>query len=356
MTSSTHNWKKYCIPPAAPLTLILKTIDEHSAQIALVVDENEKLLGVITDGDIRRRLLQADYSFTAKDIMTLTPKTVSPETTQGTALQLMQQHYLQHLPIVDANRRLYGLWLLRDLLQVETYPNTVVLMAGGKGSRLKHLTENLPKPLLKAGKRPILESILESFLSFGFTKFYFSVNYLSHMILDHFGNGEKWGVSIEYLHEDTPLGTAGALSLLPEQQHSFFVMNGDILASVDFRKLLLQHEENNSALTIATKKFSYQVPYGVICIDEKNCVTEIQEKPTYEWEVSSGIYLISPEAQRLVPKNTFFDMPHLFKQVQEKQWRLDTSSIEGYWLDIGQLHDYETAKRLFLHTICEDEL
>ena len=347
MISDITGWEKFCIGPATPLNEILRTIDASSAQVALVVDEESRLLGIVTDGDIRRRLLQAEYSFTAQDVMTKTPKTVSTKTSPTLALQIMQQQFLQHLPIVDEGNRLRGIWLLRDLLKTEKYPNSVVLMAGGKGTRLKHLTESTPKPLLKVGKRPILECILEKFITSGFCKFYISVNYLSHMIVDYFGNGEKWGVSIEYLHEKKPLGTAGALSLLPQQEHPFFVMNGDILAFLDFRMLLQAHEEQNSALTIATKSFSYQVPYGVLCTDGNNYVTDIQEKPTVEWNVSSGIYVVSPVAQKLVPKNIFFDMPHLFGKIQESTLPLYTVKIDGYWLDIGQLHDYERAKSLF---------
>lgn len=343
-----NSWKSTLIPENSSIIDAVNIIDRSAMQIGLVVDEGRKLLGVVTDGDIRRAILnKVSLDEPVKKIMAKQPVTAHVNDEREVLLRTMKQKILRHLPIVDDEGCVVGLETLLGLAKQECFDNPVVIMAGGEGSRLRPLTKDCPKPLLCVGDKPILEIIMENFLSSGFQRFYFSVNYKAEMIQSHFGSGEKWGAEITYIKEKKPLGTAGALSLLPERPNKpFFVMNGDLLTKVNFRHLLDFHVDNGADATMCVRQYQFQVPYGVVQTDGHHLL-EVEEKPLHTFFVNAGIYVLAPRVIEMIPGDTFFDMPELFELLLKKGAKPAVFPIREYWLDIGQLGDYERAQSDF---------
>jgi len=216
-------------------------------------------------------------------------------------------------------------------------------MAGGLGNRLRPLTEQCPKPLLKVGGKPLLENIVQGFAGYGFRKFYISVNYMAEMIETYFGDGSRFGVSISYIHEDNQLGTAGALGLLPEvPRDSFFVINGDLLTQINFSHLLDFHSQHHSLATMCIKEYHYQVPFGVVQVNGEK-LSALDEKPVQTFFVNAGIYVLEPSILDFIPRNHYFDMTMLFDRIMKKGLKPRVFPIREYWLDIGQLEDYKKA-------------
>ena len=258
---------------------------------------------------------------------------------------MMKKKDILHVPLVDGHGYLVGLETLQHLTELPTHENCVFLMAGGFGKRLRPLTLDVPKPLLKVGTKPILETILEQFVEAGFYNFYISTHYKAEMVSNHFGDGEKWGVSIQYVYEEKPLGTAGALGLLPEDVPDLpvIVMNGDLLTKINLDHLLQFHKEQGGLATMCVREYDFQVPYGVIQSDGKS-VTAIEEKPIHSFFVNAGIYLLEPDCIGLIPDNKFYDMPRLFDELLAIKEKIVSFPLEEYWLDIGRVADYEKAK------------
>jgi NDP-sugar pyrophosphorylase family protein len=226
-------------------------------------------------------------------------------------------------------------------------------MAGGLGTRLRPLTDDIPKPLLKVGNKPILETIIRNFAEHGFVNITISLNYKGDMIKDYFGDGSDFGVNIDYVEENKRLGTAGALSLLKENPHEpFFVMNGDLLTDVNFSHLLDFHSFGNSTATMCVREYEYQVPYGVIQTKDSD-ITSIVEKPIQKFFVNAGIYVLSPSVFNDIPENEFFDMPTLFNILIEKQKKVSSFPIHEYWLDIGRMSDFEQAQSEYFRIFSE---
>ncbi len=343
-----RSWKENILAPERSILDALKQIDATGIQLVLIAGPSGRLEGVLTDGDIRRAILKGQsLEVPAREVMNANPVTVSPDASQEEMLSIMRRGVLHHLPVVDADRRVVGLATLDDLIGAVEKPNRVVLMAGGQGKRLRPLTEDTPKPLLAVGGKPILENILENFAEQGFRRFYISVNYLAHTISDYFQDGSKWGVQIEYLHEKESLGTAGALSLLPEvPEDPILVMNGDLLTRANFTAMLKFHDENRTAATMAVKEYDFQVPYGVVRV-EGHEIRAIEEKPVHRFFVNAGIYAISPEALKVIPSGVYFDMPTLFEKLMANGQSTSAYPLREYWLDIGGLEDFRRANGEF---------
>ena len=342
------DWRSLALNSDVSVIDALRGIENNAAQFALVVD-NEKLQGVITDGDIRRALLRGvglgeSIAKVVKDM----PVTVPPSVNGEQALNLLDEHDIAHLPSVDSEGRILWLWSRKELGGSAPLPNAVIIMAGGLGSRLGELTQECPKPMLRVGGRPILEIVLEKFCSVGFRRFYFAVNYKAEQIHEYFGDGERFQCQIEYLHESKRMGTAGALSLLPPQQHPIIVANADILTQLNARTLLFHHLTKKCVATMLVKRFSMQVPYGVVEHSSDGDVLAIREKPEFSFCVSAGMYALSPEALPLIPKETFFDMPDLFQKLLQQGKKPSVMETHNYWLDIGLPPDYERAKKEFM--------
>jgi dTDP-glucose pyrophosphorylase len=338
------NWRKAAVPETATLRDAVETLDRAAAQIVLVARE-DRLLGTITDGDVRRGLLRGvPLDSPVSAVMNERPQTVLASEGPAVALQRMRQLRIHQMPVLDGEGRLVDLLLLDDLVAAEEQEAVVVLMAGGLGTRLRPLTENTPKPLLNVGGKPLIETIVESFVAQGFRDIYLSVNYKAELFREHFGDGRRFGARIAYIDETEPRGTAGALALLPERPETpLIVMNGDLLTAVDYRSLLRFHMESQAAATMCVREYSVQVPYGVIEVED-NRLTRIVEKPTHSFFINAGIYALSPEALDLVPGEGFFDMPTLFGELVERGRTAAAFPIREYWLDIGRMEDLERAR------------
>ena len=323
----------------------LQIIDKGAIRIAIVIDENQKVIGTLTDGDIRRALLNnISIESTIDCIYFKTPTLGNINDSKELIIQKAIKNKLYQIPIVNNEGKLVEIEDLATLLKIQNRRNRVVLMAGGLGTRLKPLTEKTPKPLLKVGEKPILETIIENFAKYGFVNITISVNYKADMIKNYFGDGSKFGVDIEYIEETKRLGTAGALSLIKQRpQEPFFVMNGDLLTNVNFAHLLDFHSFENSIATMCVRDYDYQVPYGVI---ETNgsLITSIIEKPIQKFFVNAGIYVLSPQIFEFIPQNEFYDMPTLFEELIKKELKTISFPIHEYWLDIGRMSDFEQAQ------------
>jgi dTDP-glucose pyrophosphorylase len=338
------DFTKIMVSPDLSIRETIGLIDSSAMQIALVVDENNRLLGTVTDGDIRRGILNGLSLDAAVDkVMNRQPSICSENDTRESILARMGARRLRHMPVVDRNGRLVGLETLNEFLATREKPNAVVLMAGGLGTRLRPLTENCPKPMLKVGDKPLLETILGNFIDHGFRHFYISVNYMADVVKSYFGDGSRWGVDITYLHEDQRLGTAGALSLLPERPVTpLLVMNGDLLTKVNFSQLLDFHSGHRAQATMCVREYDFQVPYGVVKIDDHH-ITGIDEKPVQKFFVNAGIYVLEPETLGLISPGAYFDMPTLFEKLIELKRATAAFPVREYWLDIGHLEDFERA-------------
>lgn len=338
-----HDWKRIAVSPSSTVKETLEVMDKSALQITLVVAEAENLLGTVTDGDIRRALLAGATLQTSIDqVMNARPVVGQINEKEMLWLKRMNQNQFRHLPIVDAQQKMVGLFYQKK--NVEPVSNAVVLMLGGMGTRLRPLTENIPKPMLPVGDQPILETIVKHIAEQGFEEFYFCINYLGDQIRDYFGTGESLGIRIHYVEEKDRMGTAGALSLLPElPDESFIVMNGDLLTKVDLRSLLNFHNENDNMVSACVREYSQQVPYGVMEL-EGHEVCQLVEKPVYRYFVNGGIYALSPKSLDYVPKETFFDMPSLIDSALAQSQKVGGFPITEYWMDIGQMPDYYQAQ------------
>ena len=330
--------------PQSTIRQALKIIDSGGMQIALVVDQDDRLIGTLTDGDIRRGLLNnLTLDDPIESIVFTAPTVAHLGDSKEEILKKALTKKLRQIPIVDQDHRVIEVQHIEELVRPHQKSNKVILMVGGLGNRLRPLTETTPKPMLKVGNKPILQTIVEKFAEYGFTDIVMCVNYKSHIIQDYFGDGSAFGVTIEYILEEQRMGTAGALSLLTSKPvEPFFVMNGDLLTNVNFEHLFDYHLTHNATATMCVREYDFQVPYGVVNIDG-HTIQSIVEKPVHKFFVSAGIYMLSPEVLELIPKNEFYDMPTLFETLVQQQKLAISFPIREYWLDIGRMEEYERA-------------
>jgi len=325
---------------------VIKIIDSGTKQVALVVDENMKLLGTINDGDIRRAILnKLSLDSSIENVYIKNPMVANINETKEALLNLCSVKKIKHIPLIDEKGLLVGLSTLDELVQKNSKKNRVILMVGGLGERLKPLTNETPKPMLNVGGKPILQTIVERFVSYGFTNITMCTGHKSNVVKDFFEDGAKFGAKVDYIFETKRMGTAGALSLLAskiEVDDPFFVMNGDLLTNVNFENLLDFHLNNDAAATMCVKEYDYKVPYGVISLNDIN-ITSIQEKPVHNFFVNAGIYILNPNCIELIPKNQFFDMTSLFDKVIRKKYKAISFPIREYWLDIGRHSEFQEA-------------
>lgn len=341
----SYDWKQVVVAPSTSLQTALKQLDEGALRIVLVCDETMHLQGVVTDGDVRRGLLRGvGLEAPVSQVMNMQPITVTPETSRSDAVALMQSKSILAIPVVSQGC-VIGLQTLQKLQSARSYQNPVFIMAGGFGTRLRPLTDNTPKPMLKVGERPILETLLLNFIKSGFSNFYISTHYLPHVIRDYFGDGSQWNVNITYVHEEEPLGTGGALGLLPESTPGLplIMVNGDVLTSVDFERVLDFHMTHHAMATMCVREYDYQIPYGVIMGDGERIIS-MEEKPIQRFFVNAGIYVISPEIFKNVEKQKRIDMPTLLQTYLDANEDVFMFPIHEYWLDIGRMDDFKRAQ------------
>lgn len=340
----TNSWRSNVVKDDVSMQSAIETLNNAEIKLVAVENSEKKLVGVVTDGDIRRAILNFKSLDTCiKEVMCHDPITAPKNESKTFVMNLMQKHKLQQIPLVNEHNAIVSILTKDSLLSSQKRNNTVFLMAGGFGTRLRPLTHDCPKPLLKIGKKPILETILDSFCNHGFNNFFISVHYKAEMIKSYFDDGSSFGVDIDYIEENEPLGTAGAMSLLPEQTEPMIVMNGDLLTKVDFSELLSYHDDENAAITMCVREYEYQVPYGVIN-SENNQVVGVTEKPIEKYFVNAGIYVISPEIVKSLNHNEQLDMPDLINACLAKNEKIAMFPIHEYWLDIGRMSDFERAQ------------
>lgn len=343
---------KLFVSSRSSIRAAIECIDHNEKQIALVVDEDERLIDTITDGDIRRAILAGidlDESVALlrqrkSGSLYTAPVTAAEGTELPEILELMKERCVRHVPILDESGRVKDIITYRDVLKSEPLPIQVVVMAGGYGTRLKSLTGDMPKTMLHIGDRPLLESIMKRLRDSGIKRVNLATHYKSEAISRHFGDGSKFGLEIRYVKEDQPLGTAGALSLLGSSKEPLLVMNGDILTQVDFRAMLNFHVDHAADMTVAVKPYEYRIPYGVVSSRGIE-LTGITEKPLFRQLINAGIYLLDPKKCLDIPRGQNYDMTDLIAKLIEKGQRVICFPIREYWLDIGRPSDYEKAKK-----------
>ena len=338
------NIKNIKLKQNATIKEALGIIDSGAMQIALVVDDKDKLLGTLTDGDIRRGILRGlDLDSSIETIVFKEPAIAKISSTKEEILKIALSKKLHQIPIVDDNGIVLDLKEIEELVEPKIKTNRVILMVGGLGTRLRPLTQDTPKPMLKVGNKPILQTIVEKFAEYGFVNITMCVNFNASIIRDYFGDGKEFGVNIDYVLEEKRMGTAGALSLLKERpSEPFFVMNGDLLTNVNFEHIFNYHILNKATATMCVREYDYEVPYGVVKMND-NKIIEIAEKPVQKFFVSAGIYMLSPEILDLIPKNEFYDMPALFEKLIKLSKNVISFPIREYWLDIGRMEEYQRA-------------
>ena len=344
-----HNWRKVILKLNDTMQSAIMVMNEGSGgsfRIVMVVDENERLIGTVTDGDIRRGLIKRlSMDTVITKIMSTNPTVAFEGDDKQQIFSKMKEFDLLSIPIIDRNRKIIGIETLNNLLAKSKYDNPVLLMAGGFGERLKPLTEDLPKPLLKLGEKPILEHILEQFIASGFHDFYISTHYMAEKLKKHFGDGSNWNVSIKYIHEKEPLGTAGALGLLPSDlpKLPILVMNGDLLTKINFEHLLSFHYKNNGIATMCVREYDFRVPYGVVSGNE-HVVTNIVEKPMHKFFVNAGIYVFHPSLINSIDKGVYIDMPQFLQKQIDNSKIINMFPVHEYWIDIGRMEEFERAQ------------
>lgn len=336
------------VSPHTKIEETIRLIDLHSLQIALVVDEDNRLLGTVTDGDIRRGVLKGiSLNQAVSEIMNTAPITVTANENEDNMLKILRRYQIRHLPKLNEAGCIVDLVRLEDLLEATKKEQWVIIMAGGLGSRLKPLTDGCPKPMLTIGEKPLLEIILDHFIEQGFFRFCLSINYKKDQIKEYFGDGSQWGVTINYLEEKFKMGTAGSLSLFDyETTEPVIVMNGDILTKVSFEELLRFHGSHQAAATVAVRSYDLQVPYGVVKVNQEQ-LTGFEEKPVYTAYINAGIYVFHPRIIKGIPVNTCLDMSQLLEQLLVQQEKVVVFPLREYWLDIGELGDFHRAERDF---------
>ncbi len=347
MNESGQTWREIILPINATIKDAINVLNDSSLKIVLVLDEKGKLEGTILDGDIRRGLLKGlDLVSSIDLIVHRDALVVPPEMGRDLVMQLMTANKIQQIPIVDSQQQVIGLHLWDEINKPAIRSNIMVIMAGGKGTRLHPHTVSCPKPLLRIAGKPILEHIIERAKIEGFSHFVLAIYYLGHMIEDYFGNGERFGVKIEYLREDSPLGTAGALSLLnPTPDTTFIVINGDVITDIHYGEMLDFHMQQRATATMAVRLHEWQNPFGVVEIQGIEIIG-YEEKPILRSHINAGVYTIEPIALRLLEKFAPCDMPFFFELMQKESNKVVAYPIHEPWLDVGRPADLEKANNV----------
>ena len=333
-------WQRAVIANSSSIHEAIAVLNLAGTKLVMVLNERGELQGTVTDGDIRRGLLRGvELNQSILNITNMEALVVPPAMSRETVIRIMVANKIEQLPIVDEQRRVVGLHLWSELVADVARDNLMVVMAGGLGTRLRPQTEQCPKPLLSVAGKPILQHIIERASNQGFSRFVLAINYLGHMIEDYFGDGNRFGVQIDYLREESPLGTAGALTLMHTTSRSpFLVTNGDVLTDVRYGELLDFHVRHSAMATMAVRVHEWQHPFGVVQIDGIQ-IAGFEEKPIYKSHINAGIYVLEPEALKFLKSNAYNDMPQLFTSLKEANCRTVAYPMHEPWLDVGRPDD-----------------
>ena len=340
------NWKDSTLLDGGKIKDVIKSLNTSSSQVVVIKDIKNKFIGIITDGDLRRSLIEGNTledSFSS--LINKNPVTVTDHMDNHDVLDLMIKHDIHQIPIVDNTQTITGLHVIDELISKSKLDNTIVIMAGGKGMRLRPYTENCPKPMLLVGDKPMLHHIIDKAKLEGFSNFIITTHYLTHVIENYFKDGSKFGVNISYTHEDKPLGTAGALNLIPKKliEKPFIVTNGDVMTDIKFFDILKFHNKNNAIATMATRPYQLSHPYGVV--EMKGIEIEsFQEKPIYHSHINAGVYVLEPDSIALLEAGEHCDMPTLLKKNKSNKRKVVAYPMHEPWIDIGRLEDLNIAR------------
>lgn len=339
--SELDNLVSEIIDESATLLEAIMAIEGSQSKTVFVLDGQRRLIGSITDGDVRRGILRGvALADMVVGVMNKTPISICDGKLSSGERDLQDAKFVA---VTDASGVFLG--ALRSDKYSEILPNTAIVMAGGKGSRLKPYTNSVPKPLVEIGGQPLIVSLLNQLKQNGFSRVYVSVSHMAQMIMDRLGDGSEFGLEIDYLKEEQPLGTAGSLSLISEKhERPILVTNADLRTQCNFRSLVAFHEEQNASITVAVRSYVHEVPFGVVEINEQEIVG-LREKPILESQVSAGIYCVSPGVLDRLPKNEYLDMPDLIREHIESRFsRIVPFPIHEEWADIGRPEDLERAR------------
>jgi dTDP-glucose pyrophosphorylase len=344
-SSEIETWEKALLPIDTNLQQVITNLNETSFKIVIIVNSDRVLVGTITDGDIRRGLLQGlGMDSSIKDIIFRDPLVVPPQMAHETARQLMFTNKVQQIPVVDEKRCVVGMHLQDNLMVLNKRRNLMVIMAGGKGARLRPHTKNCPKPLLPVAGKPMLEHIIIGAKAEGFQYFVLAIHYLGDMIEDYCGDGSRWGVRIDYLREDSPLGTAGAIGLLdPQPELPFVITNGDVLTDIRYGEMLDYHCRNEASASMAVQIHEWQNPFGVVLANGID-ITGFEEKPIVRNHINAGVYVLEPNVLNILNTGGHFDMPRLFSVLRENKMRTIVYPVHEPWLDVGREEDLGRAQ------------
>ena len=344
-TLAEERWRQAVLPAHATIEQAIRNLEKAAIKIVLVVNEAHELEGTLSDGDIRRGLLKGlDLNSPIESVTHRNALVVPLEMGRELVVQLMVANKILQIPVVNEQRHVVGLHLWDEITTPPVRPNLMVIMAGGMGTRLRPHTETCPKPLLPVAGKPMLEHIIERAKLEGFSHFVLAIHYLGQMIEDYFGNGERLDVQIEYLQEQSPLGTAGALGLLnPRPDAPFVVTNGDVITDIRYGELLDFHARYEAVATMAVRVHEWQHPFGVVQTQGIEIVG-FEEKPIARTHINAGVYALSPEALSVLGTNSPCDMPALFERLQAQAKRTVAYPMHEPWLDVGRPSDLEKAR------------
>lgn len=342
-----ETWRRAILPPTAILQDVIRNLNEVGIQVSLIVHDDGTLIGTISDGDIRRGILRGlGLDSSIESVIYRHPLVVPASLERDFVLQLMTANQIRQIPVIDSAHRVIGLHLWNQVTSQPERDNLMVIMAGGKGTRMRPHTETCPKPMLMVAGKPMLEHIVLRAKAEGFRRFVLAIHYLGHMVESHFGSGEKWGIQIEYLRENCPLGTAGALSLLeslPEQP--LVVTNGDVITDIRYGELLAFHQRHHATATMAVRLHEWQHPFGVVQMRGVE-ITGFEEKPVARTYINAGVYVLASEALQYLEKGDPCDMPTLFENLRIKKMYTVAYPMHEPWLDVGRPDDLDTANSI----------
>lgn len=333
-------WTRSVVSQNAKLLEVIEVLTVTGLRIVLVCDPNQVLLGIVTDGDLRRALLSNnDLNTCVTQIMCATPVVVNTHIDRASVLSLMRTNNMHHLPVVDEAGKLIGLHTLEEVITPTSLDNTVVIMAGGFGKRMGSRTKDLPKPMLKVHGKPMLEHIIMRAANEGFSEFVITLHYLPDIIKSYFGDGSRWNVRINYVEEAEPLGTAGSLSLLtPRPKLPFIVTNGDVMTDISFCQILNYHEQHEASATMAVRHHEWENPFGVVKTNGI-IIDEFEEKPVYRSNINAGVYVLEPSALGLLKKGKLCDMPNIFEALKQDRQKIIAYPLHEGWVDVGRPKD-----------------
>jgi len=346
MKEAENRWREALLPVSATVEQVVRNLDQVAIKIVLIVNEREELVGSVSDGDIRRGLLKGlTFASPITEVVHRNPLVVPPELDRELVKQLMVANKIQQIPVVNDQRRVVGLHLWDEIASPPALANLMVVMAGGMGTRLRPHTEKCPKPLLPVAGKPMLEHIIERAKLEGLHNYVLAVHYLGHMIEEHFADGAHLGVRIDYLREQAPLGTAGALSLLtPRPSETFVVTNGDVITDIHYAELINFHKRHGATATMAVRVHEWQHPFGVVHTQGVDIVG-FEEKPIARTRINAGVYALEPEALDVLKQDEQCDMPTLFERLQSLGKRTVAFPMHEPWLDVGRPDDLQSLRR-----------